>query len=329
MINIKSHFLLPIIVLSFSAHCTENVDQFYSTSFLKNYTAVRTSLKEQGFTEVTFKTSDNLTLHGLFLSRPDATCNVILCAGWFPGKKEGLATFFDLLPHYCNVLLFDARGRGESEGPLLKNVWRYGINEYKDIIGAISYTNQQNALPIIIGGFCSGAFNATHALIDLEKNNKIAHYNIKGLIFDSGWGSITNISDTAITANVDLGIIMILKRFYQTTEHIKRSFFYKLSSNVAHCMCNITHFLLTKRLVGQYEPTTSLFNKIDHLTVPIFFIHSHDDNHANIDNAIKLSQLTQHKKCWWIQQSYHTRHHLVHRDLYKEKLTAFIDNVIQ
>src|SRR6185503_8670694 len=95
----KNYFLIFTIVLSFSIQCTENFEQFYTTSFLKNDTAVRTSLQEQGFAEITFKTPDNLTLHGLFLARPNATCNIIVCAGWFPGKKEGMATFYDLLPN--------------------------------------------------------------------------------------------------------------------------------------------------------------------------------------------------------------------------------------
>src|SRR5260221_7912244 len=100
----KNYFLIFTILLSFSIQCTENFEQFYTTSFLKNDTAVRSSLKGQGFTEVTFKTPDNLTLHGLFLSRHNATSNVIICAGWFPGKKEGMATFYNLLPADCNIL---------------------------------------------------------------------------------------------------------------------------------------------------------------------------------------------------------------------------------
>lgn len=150
----KSYFLFTISLLSFSVYCTENLDLLYSTSFLKNYSHVNSFLKEQGFVDITIKTPDNFNLCGLFLSRPNATCNVIICAGFFPGKKEGMATFYDLLPKYCNILLFDARGHANSEGPFLSTLWRYGIDEHKDILGAISWLNNNNNLPIIIGGTC-------------------------------------------------------------------------------------------------------------------------------------------------------------------------------
>ena len=325
----KNYFSFGIILLSFFSHCTEKLDTFYSTSFLKNHSAVRESLKEHGFKSVTFKTPDNLTLRGLFLSRPNATCNVIVCAGWRPGRKEGMATFYALLPTYCNILLFDARGHGESDGPLLWNLWRYGIDEHKDITAAICWTNKNNTLPIIISGACSGAFNAAHALIHLEKNNTLTQSHVKGLIFDSGWGSIIDVSNTVALANTEEIIVMILKYFYKTKKLLKQSHFYTLSTQYTHCICKLVHSLFTKQLVKKYEPITSLFNKIHHLKTPIFFIHSYDDRHADIHKFIRLSKLTQNKECWWIQDSYHTQHNLIHRELYKEKLSAFIDAAIQ
>src|SRR5258706_8981366 len=127
--KIKNYFIFTIILLPFSLHCTENLDLFYATSFLKNYSAVQACLKAHGFKKITFQTPDNLTIHGLFLERPHATCNVIVCAGWLPGKQEGMATFYASLPQHCNILFFDARGHGNSEGPLLWKLWQYGIHE--------------------------------------------------------------------------------------------------------------------------------------------------------------------------------------------------------
>src|SRR5581483_8890448 len=195
----QSLFLLFFLVINI---CTPLIfaqqknDHYYDVSFLKNYSQVRTVLKAEGFKEIYFKTSDNLRINGLFLTRPHATCNVIVCAGWLPGRKEKMATFFAALPSHCNIFFFDARGRGKSEGPLLRQVWKYGVNEYKDIVGAIEYIHSRNALPIILCGVCSGAFNATHAVLHLEKQGLLSRYNIKGVIFDSGWGSIMKISRT-------------------------------------------------------------------------------------------------------------------------------------
>ena len=329
--NMTQNFFLlsSLILLSFFAQCTENLDQFYSTSFLKNYTAVRKSLKKYGFIDITFKTSDNLTLHGLFLSRPNARCNIIVCAGWLPGRMEGMATFYALLPEYCNVLFFDARGHGNSEGYLLWKLWRYGVDEYKDILGAISYLNQANSLPIIITGICSGAFNAAHALINLEKNNQHKKSNVKGLVFDSGWGSVTEIARTAPQAGIKKRLPALFALVYSTKTKTKQSSLYKLCSLLIQNLCTISYHLCTKFFVEYYEPITTLFDKIHHITSPILFIHSDNDSYAIKSDALRLAKLAPHTACWWIKRSSHAKHYLIHRDLYKEKLTAFIDAAIQ
>jgi pimeloyl-ACP methyl ester carboxylesterase len=325
----KNYFFIFTIVLSFSIQCTENFEQLYTTSFLKNDTAVRVSLQEQGFAEVTFKTPDNLTLHGLFLSRPNATCNIIVCAGWFPGKKEGMATFYDLLPHDCNILFFDARGHGKSDGPLLWKLWEYGIHEYKDILGTISYLNNVNSLPIIIIGICSGAFNAAHALIDLEKNNRTMSSRIKGLVFDSGWGSVTEIARTAPPAGIEKRLICLLKKIYSDKHEIQQSYIFTLCSLLARINYSISYHLCTKYITSYYEHRTTLFDKIHHITTPILFIHSRDDTYAIKNDAIRLSQLASHATCWWIKTSFHAKHHLIHKKLYKQKLTTFINTTLQ
>lgn len=327
--NIKIYFLLGAILPTFSCQSSDSLKKLYMGSFLKNHITVRNFLKKAGFEEITFKTSDKLTLSGLFLSRTDATCNVIICAGWLPGRKEGMATFYDLLPKNCNILLFDARGHGESEGPLFWNLWRYGVAEYKDIVGAITYINRQNTLPIIIGGICSGAFNAAHAIIHLEKKNLITHFRIKGLIFDSGWGSILKIVTTAPIAGVKKRIASLLGFLYGTKKrNIVDSKIYQLSSRIADHICALSAYLSARLLAAQYDHITNLSDKVHQLTSPVLFIHSHDDTYADFDDALQLADLTPNKQCWWLEQSYHAKHHILYKNLYKEKLAAFISTAV-
>lgn len=323
----KSYFLIFIILLPFFAECTENLDMLYSTSFLKNYSAVNDYLKKHGFKDITFKTPDNLTLHGLFLERPNATCNAIICAGWLPGKKEGMATFYDLLPPFCNILLFDARGRGNSDGSLLWKLWQYGINEYKDIIGTIDHVHQINSLPIVIVGICSGAFNAAHALVYLEQHNQLKASRVKGLIFDSGWGSVAEIVRTAPPAGIEKRLYSLLKYIYDK-KLINQSLFFTWGSRIARFSYLLSYYAC-KSVVSYHEATTTLFNKIHRLSLPIFFIHSHDDTYASKGEIVKLSQLTPHSTCWWIKKSFHAQHHLIHKKLYKEKTAVFINNILQ
>lgn len=330
MLKIRCFFVGVFFINGFS-YCSNRFDHYYKTSFLKQYSQVRTELKAQGFREIFFKTPDGLRLNGLFLSRPNATCNVIVCAGWLPGKKEKMATFFALLPSYCNILLFDARGHGKSEGPLFREVWRYGVNEYKDIIGGVSCLRQLNRLPIVICGICSGAFNATHAVLSLQEQGLLEWSRIKGLVFDSGWGSITTISKTVAIGNNEIPIVKFIKKFCRihTLKNVRDSLVYKCLFVPVKVSIDIVHTLFVRPIVSQYEAVTNLFDKIGRIQIPLFFIHSCNDLHAHIDDAQYLASLVPYKKCWWIQDgSYHAWHHLKKKDLYKKKLTDFIDRIL-
>jgi len=226
-------------------------------------------------------------------------------------------------------LLFDARGHGQSEGSLFWKLWRYGIDEYKDIIGAIVHINKHNNLHIIVGGICSGAFNAAHAIAYLEKNNLLARSRVKGLIFDSGWGSILKIITTAPIAGIKKRLASALSFVYGTKKNMPHSHIYKLCSRLADHVCMLGDRVCAQLLVAPYDHVTNLSDKIHHITSPILFIHSYDDTYANFDDAVELATLAPNKECWWLEQSYHAKHHLKHRDTYKEKLAAFIDAAIQ
>lgn len=319
--------LLTIFI--FVAHCkAETAGQWYSTAFLRDYRAVHKSLLKVGFRKITLMTSDGIKLAGLFLERPNATCNAVICAGWFPGRKEGMATFYDLLPENCNILLFDARGHGKSDGSLLWGLWRYGIDEYKDIIAAISHINDRNSLPVVILGICSGAFNAAHAVIHLENNKNAIPHNIKGLIFDSGWSSVPKIITTAPIAGIKKRLLTFLQYFCATKKQIVTSYFYHGCSLTADYICSLCNYVCAKPLARQYENKTSLTDKIETISIPLFFIHSYDDVYADVHDAIELSNRMSLKECWWIEKSSHAKHHLIYKDLYKEKLRAFINSVL-
>ncbi len=328
VMNIQKHISLVLLFLHFWCYSSDDMQKYYSSSFLKNYDAVYQSLREAHFQDISFKTPDKLTLSGLFLERPDATCNVIVCAGWLPGKKEGMATFYALLPEHCNILFFDARGHGTSEGSLWWNLWHYGKDEYKDIVGAVSWINKKNNMPIIIAGICSGAFNAAHALAYFETNKIASDHRVKGLIFDSGWASVVKIITTAPIAGIKKRIVSVLRYMYNVKKISPNNRAYKTCSWLAYYSCMISNYLCAQPLTRQYDHITNLSYKIGKITSRILFIHSYDDTYADINDARELASLASNKECWWIEKSFHGKHHLLHKDLYKEKLTAFINAVL-
>ncbi len=84
---------------------------------------------------VAFHTSDGLTLHGWFgHTTPDAP--VILFGHGYPGTREQMVPYAAFLyADGYNVLLFDWRAWGESEGTLTT----FGLHEVDDLRGAMDY----------------------------------------------------------------------------------------------------------------------------------------------------------------------------------------------
>lgn len=112
------------------------------------------------YEDVAFKTrADNLTLKGWFLPGQNSDA-IIIVHGGFQNRIDDVVDTGELAPALVkkgyNVLLFDMRGRGESEG---KGLALSNIDE--DIGGAVDYlgTHGFDKSKICILGFCSGAAN--------------------------------------------------------------------------------------------------------------------------------------------------------------------------
>jgi pimeloyl-ACP methyl ester carboxylesterase len=321
-----NYFFLVIMVL-----CVHNsinsMSRYRDTKFLKKYLHVRGALKKEGFKEIYFHTPDALKLNALFLSRANARYNVIVCAGWLPGRMEGMATFFSLLPQDCNILLFDARGRGKSEGSLLGKVWRYGVDEYKDIVGALDCLKQINNEPTFLCGICSGAFNAARTLIELKKRDMHNTYNVKGLIFDSGWGSVLTIASTIIVSGTEARLLSYFRMITKRCTKMQRAFAYVHESLMAFVKVSygVMFHGFFKYLMLPYQKDTNIFSSIHMISCPILFIHSRDDSYAKCKDITPLIASVFRKKVWIVDDSYHAKNHLIHHEKYQHALTSFFD----
>lgn len=298
--------LSSLFAYDFVRH-TENLDSscFFNTTFVNNYAAVKeTLIRDEGFTEVFFKTPNNHILQGLFrrVENPDFT--ILFCSGFVPGKQEGIATFLTMLPKNCNILFFNGHGKGKSSGKLsFLNLINYGRFDYFDTIGAIQFAHLINHGPLFIHGICAGAFHAAHALIQLK--NETEYYNIKGFICDSIWSSVDTIT---------VGI-------FEDALTRARSLISRTGLNAGKLFARF----VAAPLVRQYSHETNLLPKISQLTIPTLFIHAYDDTLAHIAPAQLLAQQVVDKQVWWIEEkSKHACHHLKHKYTYAQKLKDFI-----
>lgn len=321
----------PVYLLCQESKKSAVRNKYFDTSFLADYKQVARSLKEENFNEVSFKSTDGLRLEGLYLKRSDARYTVICCAGWWPGNKEGIATFYTLLPHDCNILFFDARGHGNSEGSFRR--LNYGVHDYKDIIGALEFIHKDTSKPTLLYGLCAGAFNAAHALFELQEQNRLDALQVSGLIFDSGWISVGRTSYSVAIAKTNEMLMKRVASWYVLPHYreAKKTRLFSCFSSLSNLLIGCIHTVLSPFL-RHYDPTTNLLSKAQKKAlhnVPCFFIHSYDDACASLADVQMLAACIPHKTCWWIDKpSKHACHYLKHTNEYKQYLHEFIASVV-
>jgi len=306
-------------------------DKYFNTSFLADYDQVARSLKEENFNEISFTSTDGLHLEGLYLKRQEAQYNVICCAGWWPGRKEGIATFHKLLPRDCNILFFDARGHGKSAGSFRQ--LNYGVHEYKDVIGALEFVHKDTGKPTLLYGVCAGAFNSAHAIFELQKQNRLDALQVSGLVFDSGWVCVDKTSYSVAIAKTNEMLMKKIASWYALPNYrqAKKTSLFSCFSSLTSLLIGGIHTLLCKPFFKYYDSSTNLLSKAQKtpLRVPCLFIHSHDDTSVSLADVQEFAACVPGKTCWWIDKpSKHACHHLKHTDKYKQYLNDFVESVI-
>lgn len=135
----------------------------------------RRAIQEHGGQEVVLFTQDQVRIAALYFKRNNAPLNIIYVTGYFNDQtptKEWCAPFSVLFPE-CNILSFDWRGFGNSEGYsglLYQN--NFGSHAYPDIQAAIDFMRKENNKPIVLVGFCFGAAMALLATIKAKQDGR-------------------------------------------------------------------------------------------------------------------------------------------------------------
>lgn len=129
--------------------------------------------------------NDNLTLRGWFLPSDTSERIIIIVHGSDMHRADpnintlGIAA--ELVGYGYNVLMFDLRGHGESDGDRLSA----GYHERKDLHGAVKYVTERGFEKIGVLGFSMGAATA---LMTAAENN-----DVDCVVSDSCFADITDI----------------------------------------------------------------------------------------------------------------------------------------
>jgi len=105
------------------------------------------------YEEVSFSARDGVLLQGWFVPRQDTqpAKTIILLHGW-PADKGNILPAMAFLTKEYNLLLFDFRGLGQSQG-FYSTI---GVQETKDLQAAISYLKSRDITEVGVWGFSMG-----------------------------------------------------------------------------------------------------------------------------------------------------------------------------
>lgn len=139
-----------------------------------------TSPAEHGLdhAEVWFTTDDGVRLHGWWIDSPAPRGTILMCHGFGGSKDPDLAYARFLQPHF-NVLMFDFRHHGRSEGDFAS----LGYYECRDVAAALDWLHSERGVDRVgVLGFSMGAAVAILAAAQFPR--------IAAVVADSGYAHL-------------------------------------------------------------------------------------------------------------------------------------------
>ncbi len=218
--------------------------------------------------EIEFKACDGLKLRGVWIPAAGSDKAVVILHGLKGSYDFDLYRAPALHQAGFNVLLFDFRGHGRSEG----NRITFGYYERRDMLGAVDFLSQQGMQHIGLLGFSYGGIVSMVFAAEYP--------GVQAIITDGGPARIR----TSIAARgVELGFPLWLSRLF------------------AWLIITFTSLRLGANLF-QYEPVRKV-GKIS--PRPILFIHGDHDQYLPDFDAL-YAAARQPKKLWRLPDAGHT-----------------------
>lgn len=234
---------------------------------------------------------DRVTLRGWYIPAANQIVIVIVHGGFQNRVDDNVGTLQlarDLVDRGYNILLFDLRGRGESDGKGLAL-----LNTELDIGGAVDYLTsrgypQEN---IVLMGFCAGAASA--CIFSSQENPG-------AVILD---GCFPDIPDRITSEAVAAGVPGYLVELFLPGLH------------------------LMVKAIYDYEPVNPVDIVAD-IACPIFFIHEELDKYTSLEDTYQLYQKSGNPadEIWEVSAAEHSQAYTTHPAEYVARLDKFLTN---
>jgi fermentation-respiration switch protein FrsA (DUF1100 family) len=241
------------------------------------------------YEDVSFTSRDDgVILRGWYIPAQRDLALIIVNGGFQNRVDDTIDTLdlaHDLVQKGYNLLLFDLRGRGESEGK-----GRALANIERDIGGAVDYLKNRGYPANRIGliGFCSGA--ASSCIF-------ASHGGIGGLVLDGCFASVHNMVNMQATQK---GIPQFLLDFF------------------------MPGVVLAAKIIYSYEALNPI-DVVSEVTCPIFFIHEENDELVSLEDNSQLFRASDNPAnvLWEVSGVEHGQAYKTYPSQYIERVDEF------
>jgi uncharacterized protein len=134
------------------------------------------------YENVSFKTADGLTLRGWHIPAKKPTHKTVILLHGYPADKGNILPPLAFLHDDFNLLLFDFRYLGESEG----SYSTVGVKEVEDLLAAIGFLKSRAITEVGVWGFSMGG---AVALMAIEKAPEI-----RAVVAESSYASLAEMA---------------------------------------------------------------------------------------------------------------------------------------
>jgi uncharacterized protein len=137
---------------------------------------------KMNYEDVSFRTVDGLTLRGWYIPAAQRTEKTLILLHGYPADKGNILPALSFLHEDFNLLLFDFRYLGKSEG----SYSTVGAKEVEDLLAAIQFLQSRGVREVGVWGFSMGG---AVALMAIEKAPEI-----RAVISESSYASLAEMT---------------------------------------------------------------------------------------------------------------------------------------
>jgi pimeloyl-ACP methyl ester carboxylesterase len=175
--------ILRIVLIVFSILVIVSLFGFYvSIRPPKIISPITPGDLKMGYEDVSFKTADGLTLRGWHIPAARTSAKTVILLHGYPADKGNILPALAFLHEDFNLLLFDFRYLGQSEG----SYSTIGAKEVEDLLAAIQFLKNRGTTEVGVWGFSMGGAVALMAVPQAPE--------IKAVVSESSYASLAGMA---------------------------------------------------------------------------------------------------------------------------------------